>query len=315
MPARTPTAVTSHLPDQTRQPIPRWRALQAAVLGWAFLGIGLGTAIGIAEALGQAFGWGRLPEVLLQAVLMSAVVVPGIVLLRRRLDHRDLEGLGLSRSAARPLALGMAVGALTGLLVWLPAGLAGWIRVEQLDLAAFLGFLLLNGVVLALYEALPEELALRGYVWTNLRDGWGLAVATLVTTALFPFVGVVVGPVRWAITTVLGGDGGGIEVFPAGNDPIVYIVQLVLFGLALVAARRIPVPGALLVAVAFHWTQLTVTRTILGGTGWLDSGWTIVWVEPDAIAMVLVHIILAGVAFIAVRRRLQRRAGRAGAAA
>ncbi|MCQ1957440.1 CPBP family intramembrane metalloprotease [Arthrobacter sp. zg-Y826] len=310
MPARTPTAVTpSQLPDQTRQPIPRGHALRAVVLGWVFLGIGLGTAIGIAEALGQAFGWGRLTEVLLQAVLMTAVVVPGIVLLRRRLDHRSLKGLGLSRSAARPLALGVTVGALTGLLVWVPAGQAGWIRVEELDVAAFLGFLLLNGVVLALYEALPEELALRGYVWTNLRDGWGLAVATLVTTALFPFVGVVVGPVRWAITTVLGGDGGGIDVFPAGNGPVVYIVQLVLFGLALVAARRIPVPGALLVAVAFHWTQLTVTRTILGGTGWLESGWTITWVEPDAIALVLVHIILAGVVFIAVRRQLQRRAG------
>ncbi|MCC3290864.1 CPBP family intramembrane metalloprotease [Arthrobacter sp. zg-Y1110] len=307
MPARMlPSATPSPLSEQARQPIERGRALRAALLGWVFLGVALGAAIGIAEALGLAFGWGRLDEVLLQAVLMSAVVVPGIVLLRRRLDHRRLEGLGLSRSVARPLAMGVAVGALTGLIVWLPAGLVGWIRVEELNVAAFLGFLLLNGVVLALYEALPEELALRGYVWTNLRDGWGLAVATLVTTALFPFIGLVVGPVRWAITTVLGGDGGGIEVFPAGNDPIIYIVQLVLFGLALVAARRIPVPGALLVAVAFHWTQLTVTRTMLGGTGWLDSGWTITWVEPDAIALVLVHIVLAGVVFIAVRRIKRR---------
>ncbi|MCC9205044.1 CPBP family glutamic-type intramembrane protease [Arthrobacter sp. zg-Y769] len=310
MAARPPTAAPpSPLRDQIRQPTPRGRALQAAVLGWAFLGIALGTAIGVAEALGQAFGWGRLAEVLLQAALMTAVVVPGIVLLRRRLDHRSLEGLGVSRSAARPVALGMAVGVLTGLLVWVPAGLAGWIRVDELDVAAFLGFLLLNGVVLALYEALPEELALRGYVWTNLRDGWGPAVATLVTTALFPFIGLVVGPVRWAITTVLGGDGGGIEVFPAGNDPVIYIVQLVLFGLALVAARRIPVPGALWVAIAFHWTQLTVTRTVLGGMGWIESGWAITWVEPDAIALVLVHIMLAGVAFVALRRRLQRRAG------
>ncbi|WP_194266023.1 CPBP family glutamic-type intramembrane protease [Arthrobacter yangruifuii] len=271
-------------------------------------------AIGISEALGQSFGWGRLAEVLLQALLMTAIVVPGIVALRRRLDHRGLDGLGVSRSVVRPLTLGVAVGAVTGLLVWLPAGLAGWIRVEQVDVAAFLGFLLLNGVVLALYEAFPEELALRGYVWTNLRDGWGTAVATLVTTALFPFIGVVVGPVRWAVTTVLGGDGGHIEVFPAGNDPVVYIVQLVLFGLALIAARRIPLSGALLVAVAFHWTQLTVTRTVLGGTGWLDSGWAIAWVEPDAIVLVLVHIVLAGIVFVAIRRRLERRAGRTGAA-
>lgn len=302
-----PSASPSPLPEQTRRPIPRSRALAAGLLGWVFLGICLGTAIGVSESLGRTFGWGRLAEVLLQAVLMSAVVVPGIVLLRRRLDRRRVEGLGLSRSAARPLVLGVAVAVFTGLLVWVPAAMAGWIRVDGLDVAAFLGFLLLNGVVLALYEALPEELALRGYAWTNLRDGWGHAVATLVTTALFPLIGVVVAPVRWAITTVSGADGGNIEVFPGGNDPFIYIVQLVLFGLALVAARRIPLPGALLIAIAFHWTQLTITRTVLGGTGWLDSGWTITWVEPDAIALVLVHIILAGVAFMALRRRQERR--------
>lgn len=302
LPSATPPPV-----PQERRPIPRWRALGGGVLGWAFLGICLGTAIGISEALGRLFGWGRLAEVLLQAVLMTALVVPGIGLLRRRLDHRRLEGLGLSRSAARPLVLGVAVAAFTGLLVWAPAAMAGWIRVEELDVGVFLGFVLLNGVVLALYEALPEELALRGYAWTNLRDGWGMVVATVVTTALFPFIGVVVGPVRWAITTVSGADGGNIEVFPGGNDPFAYIAQLVLFGLALVAARRIPLPGALLIAIAFHWTQLTITRTVLGGTGWLDSGWTITWVEPDAIALVLVHIVLAGMIFIAIRRRLHSR--------
>lgn len=294
---------------QERRPVPRGRAVAAAVLGWVFLGLGLGMAVGIAEVLSRLFDWERLAEVLVQAVLMTAIVVPGIVLLRRGRDRRSLKGLGLDRSAARPVALGVAVGALSGLAVWVPAGLAGWIRVEELDIAAFLGFLLLNGVVLALYEAVPEELALRGYVWTNLRDGWGIVAATLVTTALFPFIGLVVGPVRWAVVTALGGDGGEIAVFPAGNDPVVYVVQLVLFGLALVAARRIPLPGALLVAVGFHWTQLTVTRTVLGGMEWVESGWTLTWVEPDAIALVLVHIVIAGVAFVLIRRRMQRRAG------
>ncbi|MCC9174919.1 hypothetical protein [Arthrobacter sp. zg-Y179] len=98
MPARMlPSATSSPISGQARQPIARGRALRAALLGWVVLGVGLGTAIGVAEALGQAFGWGRLTEVLLQAVLMSAVVVPVVVLLRQRLDHRRVEGLGLSR--------------------------------------------------------------------------------------------------------------------------------------------------------------------------------------------------------------------------
>jgi hypothetical protein len=243
----------------------------------------------------------------LQAVLMSALVVPAVVILRRRLDRRSLAGLGLSRRIGRPIAVGIGVGAATGGVVWVPAGLLGWIRVDGVDLAAFAGFLLLNGVVLALYEAIPEELALRGYMWTNLRDGTGLVVATLLTTALFPAIVLVIESGRWIVRTVAGSDTGAFTPIPEGSDAIAYVLQLVLFGLALVAARRIPMEGALLVAMAFHWTQLTVTRVLLGGMGWASSGWDVAFVEPDAIALVLVHIVLAGLVFVAVRKRMERR--------
>ncbi len=238
---------------------------------------------------------------------MSAIVVPAVVLLRRRLDRRSLASIGLSRRIGRPIALGVGVGAVTGAVVWVPAGLLGWIRVDGVDLAAFAGFLLLDGVVLALYEAIPEELALRGYMWTNLRDGTGLVVATLLTTALFPAIGVVIESGRWILLTIAGSDTGAFTPVPEGNDAVVYVLQLGLFGLALVAARRIPMEGALLIAMAFHWTQLTVTRVLLDPMGWVSSGWDVAFVEPDAIALVLVHIVLAGLVFVAVRWRLERR--------
>ncbi len=271
------------------------------------LGVGLGLAIGIPDAVVQATGAGLLLEIVLQAVLMSAIVVPAVVLLRRRLDRRSLASIGLSRRIGRPIALGVGVGAVTGAVVWVPAGLLGWIRVDGVDLAAFAGFLRLVGVVLALYEAIPEELALRGYMWTNLRDGTGLVVATLLTTALFPAIGVVIESGRWILLTMAGSDNGAFTPVPEGNDAVVYVLQLGLFGLALVAARRIPMEGALLIAMAFHWTQLTVTRVLLDPMGWVSSGWDVAFVEPDAIALVLVHIVLAGLVFVAVRWRLERR--------
>jgi hypothetical protein len=306
---RDPAVVPAdpRLDAQTRRP-QRWiRAVAVGLLAWIVLGAGLGLAVGIAEAVTQATGGGLLPEVVLQAVLMSALVVPAVVLLRRRLDRRSLAGLGLSRRIGRPIAVGIGVGAATGAVVWVPAGLLGWIRVDGIDLAAFAGFLLLNGVVLALYEAIPEELALRGYMWTNLRDGTGLVVATLLTTALFPAIGLVIESGRWIVRTLAGSDTGAFTPIPEGSDAIAYVLQLVLFGLALVAARRIPMEGALLVAMAFHWTQLTVTRVLLGGMGWASSGWDVAFVEPDAIALVLVHIVLAGLVFVAVRKRMERR--------
>lgn len=295
------------LDAQTRRPRSWIRAVTVALLAWVVLGVGLGLAIGITDAVEQATGAGPLARIVLQAVLMSALVVPAVVLLRRRLDRRSLASLGLSRRTGPPIALGVGVGAATGAAVWIPAGLLGWIRVDGVDLAAFAGFLLLNGVILALYEAIPEELALRGYMWTNLRDGTGLVVATLVTTALFPATGVVIESGRWIVRTIAGSDPGAFTPIPDGNDAIVYVLQLGLFGLALIAARRIPMEGALLIAMAFHWTQLTVTRVLLGGMAWASSGWEIAIVEPDAIALVLVHIVLAGLVFVAVRRRMERR--------
>jgi hypothetical protein len=302
-----PESPDPRLDAQTRRPQSWIRAVAVALLAWVVLGVGLGLAIGITDAVAQATGAGLLLEIVLQAVLMSALVVPAVVLLRRRIDRRSLASLGLSRRIGRPIALGVGVGAVTGAVVWVPAGLLGWIRVDGVDLAAFAGFLLLNGVVLALYEAIPEELALRGYMWTNLRDGAGLVVATLVTTALFPAIGVVIESGRWIVLTIAGSDTGAFTPIPAGNDAIVYVLQLALFGLTLIAARRIPMEGALLIATAFHWTQLTVTRVLLDAMGWASSGWDVAFVEPDAIALVLVHIVLAGLVFVAVRKRMERR--------
>ncbi|WP_052129301.1 type II CAAX prenyl endopeptidase Rce1 family protein [Clavibacter michiganensis] len=299
---------------QTRHPQPWIRAVLVALLGWVVLGVALGLSVGVAQAVQRATA-DRVLTVALPAALMSALVLPAVVLIRRRLDRRTLAGLGLSRRVGRPLLLGAAVGVATGALVWVPAGLVGWIRVDAIDLAAFVGFLLLNGVVLALYEAIPEELALRGLMWTELRDGTGLLVATLVTTALFPLIGIVVAPVRSAVALVTGGVADPLRFFPVGMDPVAYVVQLAVFGLALVAARRIPVEGALLVAMAFHWTQLTVTRTVLGGTGWATSGWDVAFVDPDAIVLVLAHSALAGIVFVAVRRGMSRREGSAAATA
>ncbi|QKO03373.1 hypothetical protein [Clavibacter nebraskensis] len=144
-------------------------------------------------------------------------------------------------------------------------------------------------------------------MWTNLRDGTGLVVATLVTTALFPAIGVVIESGRWIALTIAGADTGAFTPIPDGNDPIVYVLQLGLFGLALVAARRIPMEGALLIAMAFHGTQLTVTRMLLGGQRWVSSGWDVAFVEPGPIALVLVHLALAGVVFVGVRWRREWR--------
>lgn len=290
--------------SQTPNSIRPLTALTRALIGCATLSVGLGVAIGIADVAHQRVGLDGAPRFLVQAVVMSAIVIPVVVLLRRRLDRRSLTELGLHRRVGRPLLIGLGVGLGTAVLVWVPAGLAGWIRVDAIEPSTFVTFLVLNGFALLFFEALPEELAYRGYVWTNLRDGWGLIVATVVTTALFPLGAPVSSLVSAGVITAFGSPTRWTLAFP--GDPVTYVVQLILFGLALIAARRIPLEGALFIAVAFHWTQLTINRVLLNGLSWVDSGWSVTLVQPDAILLVAVHIILAGVTFAVIRRLLPR---------
>lgn len=287
------------------------RTVVRGALGWLVLGVGVGVAIGVAEAVARWLSLGRTGEAVLQAVLASALVVPAIVLLRTRVDRRSLPGLGLDRPVVLPIAIGLGVGLGTGALVWVPAWLVGWVEVGAVDLRELAWFVLVNTFVLLLFEAFPEELALRGYTWTTIRDGWRVAAATLVTTALFPFSTVVIDAARWVSGTVLGSAPDTPTLVPAGNDPVAYVVQLVVFGLVLVAARRVPVRGALLVAVAFHVAQLGVTRFVLGGLGWLPSGLDVELAHPDVVVLVLVHLAVSGLVFVVVRRRAEGRRLRA----
>lgn len=73
--------------SQTRSRLPRMAAITRDFAGWLVLNAGLGAAIGITDLLHQRTGLDGAPRYLVQAALMSAVVVPIIVILRRRLDR------------------------------------------------------------------------------------------------------------------------------------------------------------------------------------------------------------------------------------
>ena len=159
-----------------------------------------------------------------------------------------------------------------------------------------------------MYEVLPEELALRGYGWATIRARWPAFVATLTITILFCLSSAFISVFQTLSAFIVGVDPAGISFAPQGTDPVVYLVQIASFGLALIAARRLPVHGALFGAAAFHLVHLTMNRVILGGLGWLSSGVHVTFVEPDAIALVVVHIAVCGAGFILIRKLVERHA-------
>ncbi|GAA5226968.1 hypothetical protein [Paeniglutamicibacter antarcticus] len=86
-----------------------------------------------------------------------------------------------------------------------------------------------------------------------------------------------------------------------------YFLQRLLFGLALWTARRVPIPCALAIAMAFHIVQLCMTLILIGGRGRLDSGVRADFVEPVAIVLVPVHLLLGGASFLIIRKTLENR--------
>ncbi|OUE29662.1 hypothetical protein BFL35_14010 [Clavibacter michiganensis] len=298
-------------PRVARARLSRGLALRRALVGWVVLCSGLGLAVGVGESVSAHLDLPPPVGALLMALVMSGIVAPLIITLRHRIDRGTVGSLGWSRLMSTPLALGLGIGLASGAVCWVPAVALGWVRIDGIDPAAFAAFLLLNGLVLLLYEALPEELAIRGYMWTNLRDGFGPRLATLASTLVFPLSGLVVVPIAAVSAAALGGPAPATAVFPA--DPVTYVIQLVLFGFGLAAARALPLQGALLAAIAFHWTQLTVNRIVLGGTQWIDSGVSVTLAQPGAVALLLVHLLVAWAAFAAVGRVLRR--GRRGSRA
>ncbi|MGQ0841957.1 CPBP family glutamic-type intramembrane protease [Actinokineospora sp.] len=185
---------------------------------------------------------------------------------------------------------------------------AGLLRWTTPDLAALAAFVLVNGLTAVRLEALPEELALRGYAWTALRERHRAAVATLVTTALFLLVPGGSMVVHAAITP------SPIGFVPRGEDPLSYLILLVVFGLTLIAARTATASASLWTSVGTHLTVLTVNRIALFGDE-RGAGWS-AEAGPEAVLLVPVYLCVAALAFLVIRRgsRRKRPADRSAAA-
>ena len=291
----------------------RATSLVRALLGALTMMMGLSLSIELTTAISRVTGLTPATGFILQAVLMSAVVVPAVLMLRRRVDRAPLADLGWSLPAMRACLAGAGLAGATSALTWAGAGLLGWITVVRVDVGALMVFLVVNTVVLTSYEALPEELSLRGYAWTNLRDGWGPAVATVVVTTLFALNSAPMSLLRriWAI--LLGNETEPIALAPYGTPTFFYIIHLTCFGLVLIAARRLPITGALAAPMSFHLVYLTANRIIMGGFSWLGSGVEVEFDSPDTAVLVLAPLALSGPAFILLRKWLEARAADQGA--
>lgn len=183
--------------------------------------------------------WGgemSLPRHMAHALGVVLLAVPLVVLTRRYIDRRSLTGLGLHSGvrALRDAAYGLIIWLLPASLGLTTAWLLGWVEVQIHDSLGTVVFAVVLLIVLVfLYEAFPEELIFRGYLYRNL------------SAVLRPWVAVVVQAVLFAIFgTALWVIGHGWEVV-AERFPIFFAMAIVVGFLRLIS-------GSVWAAIGFH---------------------------------------------------------------
>ncbi|MGW7390501.1 type II CAAX prenyl endopeptidase Rce1 family protein [Streptomyces venezuelae] len=285
-----------------------------ALGGGLIMGVALGAGTAVGPALADGLGLTGFAARLVPAVLVSAVAVPLVVftLRRRGGSLRDI-GFGERGGNLRALAIGAGVTSGAAALVLGAAtavGLLSWSRPDVPELA---GFLVTNGAVALLLEALPEETTLRGQTWTALRGRFGGVVSALGTTAVFLVVPGLSTVVEAGVAPLVGRAAGPVGLAPGGQNPVDYLILLVFFGLMLVTARTAVRRAPLCAGIGAHLAFLTVNRVVFEGDE-RDAGWSVHLSSPDVELLVPVYLLVAMAGFAAWRWAERRRGGAPSAA-
>jgi len=211
----------------------------------------------------------RLDRHIAMAVLTSLLVVPLIVMARRMLDKAAFAGLGLALDGAalKPFLVGVlswTAPFVLGLVICLALGL---VQIEATaSWGEILAFIPLLIILVFLLEALPEELAFRGYLQTNLGKLLEPWLAVTIQAALFGSWGVAL----WLITS------GGIDVAHAS---MFYVMGAIL------GVVRI-VTGSLWTSIGIHVAFQTVAQLLLNAERGHFAIEGVLWLQIVALGMV-----------------------------
>ena len=185
---------------------------------------------------------------------MSGLVVPIILYLYRHV-YRILgvkpEKPVYSWKRAYHFMTGVLLAGALALLGFVIAVYQGWIVIERWHTPDYwFVALLINMIIAFLYEALPEELALRGMLYDVLRYRFAAWAAVLLQTLLFLSV-----PLAVTQLQVLFG------LAPGNTINVSYIILIFCFGICLQLLRLWT--QSLWTAIGFHLAYLEITRFVV----------------------------------------------------
>lgn len=243
------TAAAVPAPPSAPQESPLVRAAAMAVMFVLLLSL--------AAVVGQQLQplVGSRTRFFLQGVVLSGLLLPAVWWMRSRRDGLSVASLGAPmewRSLTRFVA-GMSILVTPVLLVSTLGPLFGWVTVTLDGSGTAMQRLAVAIATAFLFEALPEELVFRGYVYRTLASTRARWVASVLTLVLFVAMPVLSAPLQQLLL-------GGISI--GGNDRITmeYVVMLLLFGGFLQYLRVLS--GSIWAGMGFHLAFLLLNRVV-----------------------------------------------------
>lgn len=226
--------------------------------GWLTLagGLFLGSLSG--DVAAQLFGLSRNAQLLVQGLVMSGLVVPIILYLYQRVYR--MTGIKpktpvYSWKRLYHFITGVLLAIALASLGFIIASLQGWIVIEKWHTPdQWFAALLINIIIAFFYEALPEELALRGLLYDVLRHRFVAWLAVLLQTMLFLSVPIAVSQIQ----ALVGLAPGNVITMP-------YIILILCFGICLQLLRLLT--GSLWTSIGFHLAYLEIARFAIWSYG------------------------------------------------
>lgn len=233
--------------NQTR----KWLGLLLA--GWATVVAALFLASSSGDVTLQLFGPSMHAQYVVKGLVMSGLVVPIILYLYqyvyRMTGMKPQTPVYAWRRGYHFMTGGLLAIALAALSLII-ASAQGWIVFEKWQAPdQWFVALLINALYAFLYEALPEELGLRGFLYDVLRHRFPAWLSVLFQTLLFV-----------SVTTAVALIQAFVGLAPGVSLDIFYIVIIFCFGIGLQLLRLWT--GSLWASIGFHLTYLEIMRFV-----------------------------------------------------
>lgn len=244
---------STFLPEERN--IIKIRVLLAWIVGFAALSI----AGWLSSLLVDTSILGSTTITLLKAGLMTMIVLSGILSIQRVTGNQRINiGLKTPGVAFIQFFAGIGIILIPLVLSILFTEIFGWGEIQFNMESGFLKTIALGLLVTFLFEAFPEEILFRGYIYSHLNVKFSKWLSGLVTIGLFVMLPIILSLFHKYIL--------GQEMYIGGSYNITtgYVISIIFFGFVVQYLRVLS--GAVWLGMGFHLAFVHINH-LIGPTG------------------------------------------------